>query len=67
MLTRYVGDLLVTQGGRYVGLPTLFMLHWDGSKFITHSINVRFYSNFSYSIKEIEGAVFAPIDIPTPP
>jgi hypothetical protein len=65
--TNYVGDLLVTQGGQFVGEPELYILHWNGSSFMPHGIPLKYYSrtniNFIGMI-EIEGVTFAPIDVP---
>ena len=68
LLTNYVGDLLITQGGLWVGEPELYIVHWNGSQFIPRGIPLRFYSlnntNFT-NIEEIESVTFAPIiDLP---
>jgi hypothetical protein len=49
-----------------IGEPELFIVHWDGSRFITRGIPMSYYySSTRYTlIGEIEGATFAPIDIP---
>ena len=67
LLTNYVGDPLVTQGGRYVGEPELYIVHWNGSGFIPRGIPLAYYSRTNANssvVEEIEGAVFAPIDLP---
>ena len=33
LFTNYVGDLLITQGGLWVGRPELYIVHWNGSQF----------------------------------
>lgn len=64
LLTNYVGDLLITQGGLWVGQRELYIVHWNGSDFIPHGIPLTYYSlnntNFN-NIEEIEGVIFAPI------
>ncbi|PYJ05751.1 MAG: hypothetical protein DME25_07890 [Verrucomicrobia bacterium] len=68
LLSQYVGDLLITQGGRYGGLahsPGFFIVRWDGSRFTKRGIDLQFYSKGAYNIRgsgEIEGVSFAPID-----
>src|SRR5438128_1555798 len=35
LLANYVGDLLITQGGAAGGEAELFIVHWNGSHFVT--------------------------------
>jgi hypothetical protein len=66
--TNYIGDLLIIQGGRYVGEPEMYIVHWNGSNFISRGIPLQYYSrtNFSSaSVVEIEGACFAPTNFPS--
>jgi len=67
LLTNYVGDLLITQGGRYVGEPALYIVHWDGSRFVIRGIPLNFYSQGVHLTDEIESVTFAPINIPPTP
>ena len=67
LLTNYVGDLLVTQGGHLSGEPEFYILHWDGSQFMVRGIPLRFYGKNTYTLSEIEGACFAPVNIPPLP
>ena len=65
--TNYVGDLLITQGGNtsYVGEPELYIVHWNGSDFISRGIPLKFYSgNTLTGFQELEGATFAPVSLP---
>ena len=66
LLTNYVGDLLITQGGRAAPPPELFIVHWDGVKFVCRGIEVPYYSKgtFTTNDNELESCVFAPINIP---
>jgi hypothetical protein len=67
-LTNYVGDLLITQGGRYVGEPEMYIVHWNGSNFISRGIPLQYYSRTNFSstnVVEIEGACFAPTNFPS--
>lgn len=70
LLTNFVGDLLITQGGlntQAEGEPELFIAHWNGSRFVVYGIPLGFYSKDTFSSVELEGACFAPIAIPALP
>jgi len=56
LLTNYVGDLLITQEGFFFGTPKLFIMHWDGTNFVTRSIS---------SSDLFEHVTFAPINLPS--
>ena len=64
LLTAYVGDLLITQGGLYVGQPELFIIHWDGTQFLRRLIPLDYYSQNTYTSPELEQSTFAPIGLP---
>jgi hypothetical protein len=64
LLKDYVGDLLITQGGRYAPPPELFIVHWNGAQFVLRRIPVQYYSKGTHSPDELESSTFAPIDIP---
>ena len=65
-LTNYVGDMLITQGGRHVGEPAFYIVHWNGSDFTPRGIPVSRYSDNQFTdLGEIEGAVFAPTNLPS--
>ncbi len=55
--TNYVGDLLITDAGEtsHVGL---YVLHWNGSNFVTTSIPIP------DAVSHIEGVTFAPLKLP---
>src|ERR1051326_1456160 len=69
LLTNYVGDLLITQGGRAAPPPELFIVHWDGLRFVCRGIEVPYYSKgtFTTNDNELESCVFAPMRIPPLP
>ena len=47
--------------GRSVGEPAFYIVHWDGSDFVSRAIPLEYYSRTNFpSVDEIEGAVFAP-------
>jgi hypothetical protein len=64
LLKDYVGDLLITQGGRYAPPPELFIVHWDGARFVLRRIPVRYYSKETHLPDELESSTFAPINLP---
>ena len=57
IFTNHVGDLLITEAGEEQDTPTLFIVHWDGTNFITPSVSA--YGS------EFEHGSFAPINLPT--
>lgn len=61
-LTNFVGDLMVTQAGES-GLPRLFIVHWEGTNFVTTSLT---YRRLDGSLGHFEHVTFAPLDIPPP-
>ena len=69
LLTNYVGDLLIAQGGRAAPPPELFIVHWDGVQFVCRDIEVPYYSKgtFTTNDNELESCVFAPMRIPPLP
>jgi hypothetical protein len=61
LLSNYVGDLLVTQDGENFGdSARLFIVHWDGSKFVVRAIT---YTEPNGSPGRFEHVTFAPINI----
>jgi hypothetical protein len=64
LLKDYVGDLLITQGGRYAPPPELFIVHWNGAQFVLRRIPVQYYSKEIHLPDELESATFAPINLP---
>ena len=59
-----MGDLLITQGGNYVGEPELYIVHWNGSDFISRGIPLKYYSRTNLvGFEELDGATFAPITV----
>jgi hypothetical protein len=63
LLTNYVGDLLITQGGEFFPnlIAKVFIVHWDGSNFVTRSIP---YFRQNQTAGHFEHITFAPINIP---
>jgi hypothetical protein len=65
LFTNYVGDLLITQSGdgnQGITMPTLFIVHWDGTNFVTHSI-----FGADLGVSQLEHVTFAPINLPSQP
>jgi hypothetical protein len=51
---------------RHVGEPAFYIIHWNGSEFISRGIQVSRYSEGQFTaLGEIEGAVFAPTNFPS--
>jgi hypothetical protein len=49
-----------------VGEPAFYIVHWNGSDFISRGIPVSRYSDGEFTgLGEIEGAVFAPTNFPS--
>jgi hypothetical protein len=64
LLTNYVGDLLITQAGETAFPPNakLFIVHWDGTEFVTRSISYARPDGFGGNFEHVS---FAPINIPS--
>ena len=66
VLAPHAGDVLVVQSGEVgLGLPGVYVVHWNGSGFTTWSFMLG--STLGDAGFSFEKAVFAPIDIPLIP
>ncbi len=54
----HVGDLLITEAGEFGSSPKLFIVHWNGTSFITTSLS---YNGI------FEHVTFAPLNLPALP
>ena len=59
-LTNDAGDLLITDAGEVDPPAKLFVVHWDGAKFVSRSIS---YIRPDNSNGQFEHVTFAPIQI----
>jgi hypothetical protein len=57
---RYWGDILMVQSGEVELDPALFIVHWNGTSFDIHGIDLY---NFVPDALSFDRAVFAPIDL----
>ena len=55
----FVGDILVVDEGRGCALAGLYLVHWEGGRFVVRQIPI--------ATAELEHVTFAPIDIPALP
>lgn len=63
-LTNYVGDILMVQAGENgPQVPSLFIVHWNGTWFDIHGLALHDYRNNNGDF--FEKAAFAPITLPT--
>jgi hypothetical protein len=62
VLTKYVGDLLITDAGEIAFPPKLFIIHWDGAttNFVTRSTTLPATIGGTF-----EHVTFAPINLPS--
>ena len=55
----FVGDILVVDEGRGCAVAGLYIVHWEGGRFVVRQIPI--------ATSELEHVTFAPMDIPALP